>query len=210
MSTKKRIADFNRSNILTAAKQLFINNGIAPTTMDDIAKAADCSKSTIYVYFKSKDEIYHHIILEHFIMLKQGIDTALSENYDFIAGYFAVCEVLVNFHENHPLFFESILGDIKIPEDETETVLTQIYQVGEEINKIIVLYLQNGIKNGQISLKKPALQTAMTLWACLGAIITMADKKALYLGKALSISKVQFMQDGFSFLLANLVVGKEN
>ncbi|MBD5462568.1 MAG: helix-turn-helix transcriptional regulator [Lachnospiraceae bacterium] len=35
--------------------------------MDDIAKTADYSKSTIYVYFKSKEEIYHQGIEEDYL-----------------------------------------------------------------------------------------------------------------------------------------------
>ena len=36
-----------------------LEKGIALTTMDDISKEAGYSKSTVYVYFKSKDEIYN-------------------------------------------------------------------------------------------------------------------------------------------------------
>ena len=44
---KEALERFNRDNILTAAKELFELNGIEHTTMDDIARQADYSKSTI-------------------------------------------------------------------------------------------------------------------------------------------------------------------
>ena len=53
MAQKKenRLVRFNRQNILEAAERLFAEKGVRQTTMDDIAKAADYSKSTVYVYF---------------------------------------------------------------------------------------------------------------------------------------------------------------
>ena len=53
MTKRERLAAFNKGNILSAAQALFTQKGVAQTTVDDIAKAADCSKSTLYVYFAS-------------------------------------------------------------------------------------------------------------------------------------------------------------
>lgn len=119
MKNKERLSAFNRGNILSAAKRLFLEKGIAQTTMDDISKEADYSKSTIYVYFKSKDEIYNHIILEYFELLKITISEALGNAPGFPDGYFAICDALVEYYESSPLFFEGVLGEIKMPEDES-------------------------------------------------------------------------------------------
>ena len=59
MGKREKLKEFHRSNILEVAKKLFLENGFIQTTMDDIAKVADYSKSTLYVYFKSKEEIMH-------------------------------------------------------------------------------------------------------------------------------------------------------
>ena len=49
MGARKKLAleQFNRDNILTAARELFETKGVQDTTMDDIALQADYSKSTI-------------------------------------------------------------------------------------------------------------------------------------------------------------------
>ena len=55
MNEKKKelLTKFNKDNIIRAAKELFSEQGVERTTMDEIAKKADYSKSTLYVYFKS-------------------------------------------------------------------------------------------------------------------------------------------------------------
>jgi len=204
MAKKERLLAFNRGNILSAAKRLFLEKGIAQTTMDDISKEADYSKSTVYVYFKSKDEIYNHIILEHYESLKAALSEALNRSPGFPDGYFAICNALTDEYKANPLFFESLASEIKLPNDESESVLVQIYNAGEEINEIIESYLKGCDAKGHISLDIPPLQLTFILWAGITGIISMAHKKEAYILKAMGITKEQYMQDGFRLLLKSI------
>lgn len=51
-----------RCKILSAADCLFQKYGLNKTTMEDIAREAGKGKSTLYYYFKSKEEIFDAII----------------------------------------------------------------------------------------------------------------------------------------------------
>lgn len=44
--------------IAAAALQIFARRGLHQTTLDDVAKEAGISKGTIYLYFKSKEELF--------------------------------------------------------------------------------------------------------------------------------------------------------
>lgn len=48
--------------ILSAAESVFARKGYYETRMDDIALKAELSKGALYYYFKSKDEIYVHLL----------------------------------------------------------------------------------------------------------------------------------------------------
>jgi AcrR family transcriptional regulator len=48
--------------IVAAAERVFTKSGYFHARMDDIAEAAELAKGTIYYYFKSKDEIFVHIL----------------------------------------------------------------------------------------------------------------------------------------------------
>ena len=50
-----------RENITKAAIKNFSKNGYAITKMDDIAKTADVSKGTLYLYFQSKEDLFESI-----------------------------------------------------------------------------------------------------------------------------------------------------
>ena len=51
-----------RQKLVDVARQLFAKNGIANTTMNDIAKASGKGRRTFYTYFKSKDDVYYSVI----------------------------------------------------------------------------------------------------------------------------------------------------
>jgi len=52
------ITEFRTEEILQAARVVFAKNGFYETTVDEIAHAAGISKGTLYLYYKSKMDIY--------------------------------------------------------------------------------------------------------------------------------------------------------
>ncbi|ATL49365.1 TetR family transcriptional regulator [Chitinophaga caeni] len=53
--------DRKKIQILLAAQQLFQERGLDEVTMEDVAKAAGKGKSTLYYYFRSKEEIFNAV-----------------------------------------------------------------------------------------------------------------------------------------------------
>src|SRR3989449_8704721 len=64
--SKKRVSSRNsigdkRAMILRAATRMFARNGYFNSKVADIARAAEVADGTVYLYFKSKEEILHSI-----------------------------------------------------------------------------------------------------------------------------------------------------
>jgi len=58
------VTDFRRSQVIAAARERFTKHGLAGTTMDGIAQAAGVAKGTVYLYYKSKEDIFRQILDE--------------------------------------------------------------------------------------------------------------------------------------------------
>lgn len=54
--------DIIQLQILQAAQQLFQKHGFQKVSMDDVAKAIGKGRSSLYYYYKSKDEIFEAVI----------------------------------------------------------------------------------------------------------------------------------------------------
>jgi AcrR family transcriptional regulator len=55
---KQVLTDLRRQEILAAAIKVFGKRGFAATCVEDVAAAAHIAKGTLYLYFKSKEDIY--------------------------------------------------------------------------------------------------------------------------------------------------------
>lgn len=65
MKTKQQVvAEFRRAAIVRAARAVFARRGFAQAIVDEIAKEAGVAKGTLYLYFKSKTDIYR-AVLDH-------------------------------------------------------------------------------------------------------------------------------------------------
>ncbi|MBN1535806.1 MAG: TetR/AcrR family transcriptional regulator [Anaerolineales bacterium] len=57
MSPRPNVSDERKDQILEAAADVFTKKGFDQARMDDIANQTGLSKGTLYLYFKSKDEL---------------------------------------------------------------------------------------------------------------------------------------------------------
>lgn len=208
---KEILIQFNKQNILDTAKQLFIEKGVNRTTMDDIAKTSECSKSTIYVYFKSKDEIYNHIIYEHMLLLKNALIKSVKQSKNFEECFFSICNSIVHFQESYPLYFESLLGEISIKQEDfdKQPILYEIYTVGEEINEIIKSILEDGIKQKYVRPDIKPLPLTFTLWSSICSVISIAHKKTDYIKSSMQMDKNEFLQYSFETLLSSILISRK-
>jgi TetR/AcrR family transcriptional repressor of multidrug resistance operon len=70
--------DSKREAISNAAIELITTIGFADTSMSKIAKAANVSPATIYVYFENKEDLLNQI----YLMVKREISEAMLAGYD--------------------------------------------------------------------------------------------------------------------------------
>ena len=76
-------SDFEKKEkIISAATSLFSRFGLEKTTMEDIAKAAKKGKSSLYYYFKSKEEVFAEVIKKEIAGLKTVIIKAIEKEDD--------------------------------------------------------------------------------------------------------------------------------
>ncbi len=68
-----------RQKLVDVARQLFAKNGIANTTMNDIAKASGKGRRTLYTYFKSKDDVYSAVIESELERLSDKLDEVANK-----------------------------------------------------------------------------------------------------------------------------------
>lgn len=67
-----------RSNLIDVARQLFAKQGVENTTMNDIAKASQRGRRTLYTYFSSKNDIYKAVIESELNVLYKKLEAVIK------------------------------------------------------------------------------------------------------------------------------------
>ncbi|MBT9776642.1 TetR family transcriptional regulator [Clostridium sp. MCC353] len=203
---KQEPALAHRGYMMAAAKKLFEQKGIERTTMDEIAAAAGYSKATLYVYFENKDEIIGCMILESMSVLCGRLRAAAGTDTGVIQRYFDICHALAGFREEFPMQFDLILQRIRIDVEKegTPQVFAEIFEMGEQLNRVIGGFLEEGMALGQFDRDLKIPETVFILWSGLSGIIQMADQKKEYIETVLGCGKQEFLEYGFTLMLRPL------
>lgn len=143
-----------RTDIIVNAAKVYSRYGYKKTRMDDIAKSVDKGKSTLYYYFKNKDEVFKAVIEYEADILKAEILEAVAianEPKEKIRSYLltrmAVYQRVDNFYK---ALTNNLLSHLTFIED-----VRRGYEL-QEIN-LLKRILEEGIEKNQLKLKDPSL-----------------------------------------------------
>jgi len=207
MSKREDLVKFHKKSIAEAAERLFEKQGLEQTTMDQVAREAEYSKATIYVYFKSKEEIYYYIVLNGMQKMMCRMENGLNSCEEVTGKYKAVCHELAGFSEEHPFQYKALTDTIAVDLESRKRmpVLEEIYQIGEEMNDIFNDAFQEAAVQGSCRDDLNSLTTTMVLWSSLSGIIRLANEKEEYLTQRMNLSKAEFLDDAFDMLLRIII-----
>lgn len=210
MSKKQALTEFHRGSILAAAERLFADRGTEKTTMDDIAREAEYSKATLYVYFQSKEEIVNAILLSGMILLQKKIKEALESQSNWFLAYEAACDAIIRFYGENPTAYDAFSGDL--PFDQASEALSKgvkdIQRVGDETNEMLAHFLERGAAEGAVRIQLPPAETVMLFWSALSGMVRMADRKDQYIQRILGLDREAFLKDGARMLLDSITKGR--
>src|SRR5215510_2081008 len=151
VKTKKDVVtEFRTAGILEAARKVFAKKGFNGATVDDVATAAGVAKGTVYLYYRSKREIY-------FAALKFGIEQMYSALVDELRSRSTteqklkslIAAKLAYFDENRDFFkiFYSELGRIPTHPGGIDSEFKALYL---EQARLVESILKEGIRRKAI------------------------------------------------------------
>lgn len=199
---KKELPSVHRETIADAAQTLFVQKGIADTSMDEVAKAAGYSKATLYVYFENKEEIVGLLVLQSMKKLYGYIVSALETQNGSKARYQHICRALLRYKEEFPYYFNVVIDKINVDFENIEYLPEEkeTYEVGERINEKMEEYIKAGIAAGELRPDIEVKPTIFSFWGMLVGLIQMAETKEFYFSQVMQLPKNDFLEYGFEML----------
>ena len=161
--------------ILDSAAAVFYEKGFEAATIEDIAARAEISKAAIYLYFKSKEEIYAQVLI-------RDIEKFHERVADIFVGGDSASEVLNRFARIYTDFFLNERELFRIlmmfmvqpnPLNISEQINDHIIRNTNKTIGIIERIFQYGIDRGEFPGCRNIRQCRNALWGLLNGVIAL-------------------------------------
>jgi TetR/AcrR family transcriptional regulator len=155
--------------ILGAAENIATQKGLHNSTMEEIAKEAELGKSTVYLYFRSKDALYLGLDLRGSrIQNRMFIEAAASQGIG-LAKVMAIGRAYFKYAEEYPVYFQAKahLGPVTsetLLEYKDDPVLAEYQEVTGSCNQVLVNAIKTGQADGSIRGDANPVVLAILLW----------------------------------------------
>ena len=95
-----------RQAILAEARRVLLEHGYTDLSMRRIAKAVGCTATSIYLYFRSKDELFHTLIDEGMDRLGVALRSSIEGVSNPVQRVERLCRSYLEFGLENPEFYE--------------------------------------------------------------------------------------------------------
>lgn len=179
----------SKDKIVEAARNLFYKYGFKKVSMDEIANEAGVTKRTIYMYFKSKEDLLKYFIQEEIENMKEIVEEVEKKNKDFFETANEAIYKLLKYRKERD-FLNIITKEaewLKNP-----IIIKNLQLIDEQIQNYIREKLQKAKEKGYISFQDLDI-TAFLVYKMYIALIFEWDDKSKKLDEKMvadSISEI--------------------
>lgn len=178
---KEREKERRRQQIIIAAKRIFSAKGFNKATMEDIAKEAEISPGTIYIYFKNKDELYASLSIRILQHLNIRLEHVKSKNdIDGQQRVMSLKEALYDVYSFDPLILINLfhLQSSESLKNLSPGLLSEIKRLSQSSLKIMSDIFSEGISAG-VFIKANPNALADIFWALFSGVILWEESKKI-------------------------------
>lgn len=211
---RQKAQEMRRQDLIEAAERVFFAKGYAAATMDDVAKEAEFSKRTVYIYFNSKEQLYFEIMTRGYRrwldMLKEDMES--GDFPDAIGEIKQMAATLYRFSRAYPSYFQAIMeyenGELDFQKGIPDPSREACYELGEQVMRSLIGSLKKGVAEGSLRPDLNPEKTALVLWACAVGVFNTARKKENYLQSYYGTTSEELIAEAFDLLIRSIRAGQ--
>jgi AcrR family transcriptional regulator len=178
---KKRERERRRQQIIVAAKRVFSEKGFSKSTMEDIAKEAELSPGTLYLYFKNKDELYASLSLRILQYLNIRLEDVKNEkDMDPLQKIDAIKEALFDVYQFDPMILINMfhLQSSETLKNLSSPLLNNITELSRNsLNVLAQIFKEGSVQNGLIADNPTAM--ADVVWSLFTGVVLWEESKRM-------------------------------
>ena len=177
--------------------------------MDDVAKEAEFSKRTLYLYFNSKEQLYFEIMARGYRKLIGMLDEDTEQESGGAIGKIRrMAWTMYRFSREQPSYFRAIMGyetgELDFQKGIPDASREACYALGEDLLGRLMGMLKQGIAERSVRGDLDPEKTALALWGCIVGVFSIAGKKENYLKNYHAVTPEDLVSATFDLMLRSV------
>jgi TetR/AcrR family transcriptional regulator len=207
---KEREKEARRDEILDAAYKVFIARGLTGSTVDDIAAEAELSKGTIYLYFRSKEDLYLAVTNRGLAIMHSMFEQAVSGEPDPYKAIWALSEAYISFFEQHRDYFRmlSFFENTEMHDMVSGEMMAECQAHDAKVWGFVSGVMKNAIEAGYLHAGLNPLEVGMMLWSNATGLMRQLDRNEEYWYGRMGIDLRKTLRTSSGFLLEAMMTEK--
>lgn len=164
LARKSRRQDNRRQQILRAAREVLLAHGLDACTMEQVARAADTSKATLYYYFQAKEEVVAALAIEALRREVEALSQAVIAAERGLDGLVALIRARVEHYLADPDSFRILYTWAPALGAAQRLVLAEILPLTAVVSQTLEAKLQRDRRAGLLHADANPARLAQVAW----------------------------------------------
>ena len=207
---KDREREQRREEIITAAQKVFFEKGLPAATMDEIAEEAELSKGTLYLYYKSKEDLYLAVMMRGGEVMYEMFRKATSTAENPVQLLANLGEAYYQFFRQHRNYFRmyQFFENPQFHKQVSEEMLSACSGNDMRVWGLVTETIKRGIDEGLLEHDLDPLQAAIILWSAGNSLMRQIDRADDYWQQKMGIDLEAALQKSYQFILEGMMTEK--
>jgi AcrR family transcriptional regulator len=207
---REREKDARRDEIISAAETVFFKKGLAEATMDEIAEGAELSKGTLYLYYKSKEDLYLAVTMRGIDIMHDLFAKAISTGEPSIKRIANLGDAYYEFFDKHRnyfrmmYFFESPQFHSQVSKD----MLQVCNETDRRVWELVLEPIKSAIDEGLLQKDLPPMEIGVMLWSNSNGLMRLIDRQESYWKDSLGVDLIALLRKSNMFLVQAMMTEK--
>ena len=189
MSTKDRKLlekENRRESILAAAESVMSSHGIHGLSIDLIANETQLAKGTIYLYFKSKEEILSFLSVKARKLLLKEFQKITEKELTPIEKIKELVYTNYSFYKKEPLYYDLVsLYEVNNTLTETE----EMHESGQDISNLITGIITQAKEDGSLNPNINPMYFSFCMWGMTVGVFQLIKVRGTLMNEKMNISE---------------------
>jgi TetR/AcrR family transcriptional regulator len=176
---KEREREARKEEIITAAERVFFDKGVSVATMDDVATEAELSKGTLYIYYRSKEDLFVAVAYRGIDIMYRLFVEASSTGESPVKLVANLGDAYRRFFVEHRnyfrmmYFFESSQFHANVSPEAREQCLVNDRKVWDLVFDVIRKAIQEGLFHADLN----PVEVGIMLWSNANGFFRLIDRQ---------------------------------